>query len=408
MLTAIEVRNLKAKSKRYKRGDEKGLYLEVLPTGGKYWRMKYYMGGGKERYLSLGAYPEVSLKAARTLRDEARADVRNGVDPGEKRRLERECRRGAEANTFGLIGAEWLATKGKHWGDSHRSRSKRLLEKDLAGVSSRPIGEVTAAELLRLLRGIESRGAADTAKRARQVASQVFRFAIASGRADRDPARDLEGALEAPKKIHRAAITDPHQVGPLLRDLWGYQGTPHMAAALKLAPLLFVRPGELRRMEWAELDLADALWTIPAEKMKSRRDHLVPLAEQAMAILSDLQPITGRFQWVFPSGRTPRRPMSDNGVLSALRRLEIPKDAMSGHGFRAMARTLLDEQLGEPKEWIEMQLAHLVRDPLGQAYNRSVYLDQRRGMMQRWADYLDSLRVTNVKPLAALSNASAQ
>ena len=399
MLTAIEVRNLKPKAKRYKRGDEKGLYLEVLPTGGKYWRMKYYMGGGKERYLSLGSYPEVSLKEARAQRDAARAEVRQGIDPGVNRRLQREHRRGAEANTFGILGSEWLKTKGKHWGHSHASRSKRLIEKDLAGISSRPIKEITAAELLVLLRRIEGRGASDTARRARQAASQVFRFAIASGRAERDPARDLEGALEAPKVVHRAAITDPNKVGPLLRDLWGYQGTEHMGAALKLAPLLFVRPGELRRMEWTELDLADALWTIPSEKMKSRRDHLVPLARQAVEILIDLKPLTGKHQWVFPSGRTPRQPMSDNGVLAALRRLEIPKDVMSGHGFRAMARTILDEQMGEPKEWIEMQLAHLVRDPLGRAYNRSIYLEQRRGMMQRWADYLDGLRDPKLSPM---------
>ena len=236
-------------------------------------------------------------------------------------------------------------------------------------------------------------------KRQRQISSLVFRFAIAEGRLERDVARDLDGALEAPQRKHRAAITDVNQVGPLLRDLWGYEGTDHMRTALKLAPLLFVRPGELRRMEWTEIDFDNALWTIPAAKMKSSRDHLVPLAEQSLELLRDLEPQTGKFQWVFPSGRTPRRPMSDNGVLSALRRLEIPKETMSGHGFRAMARTLLDEQLGEPMEWIEVQLAHMVRDPLGQAYNRSVYLEQRRGMMQRWADYLDGLREPEVVPL---------
>ena len=399
MLNATLVKSLKAKDRLYKKSDEKGLYLEIHKSGAKYWRLKYYMGDGKAHYLAIGVYPEVSLKEARGLRDEARRLVRNGIDPGLERRRSKQHRKSIGANTFGKVAQEWLATKGKHWGHSHLSRSQRLVEKDLAGLARRPIAEVTAPELLDLLRRIEARGASDTARRARQSASQVFRFGIASGKCERDPARDLEGALEAPLKRHRAAITDPKQVGPLLRDLWEYQGTASMRVALRLAPLLFVRPGELRRMEWSEIDFDDALWTIPSEKMKSKRDHLVPLATQSLELLRELEPLNGHFQWVFPSGRTPRRPMSDNGVLSALRRLEIPKEAMSGHGFRAMARTLLDEQLGEPMEWIEVQLAHMVKDPLGQAYNRSVYLDQRRKMMQKWADYLDALRSPKVVPI---------
>ena len=399
MLRALEIKNLIPKAKMYKKYDEKGLYLEVHPSGSKYWRLKYYLGDGRPKYLALGVFPEVSLKAARESRDEARALARTGTDPAAERKRLKTQRDSEERDSFGAMAQLWIHKKGKNWGHSHSSRTQRIIEKDLAALKARPVAQIGARELLAVLRKIEARGALETAKRARQISSLVFRFAIAEGKLERDVARDLDGALEAPHRTHRAAITDVNKVGPLLRDLWGYEGTDHMRAALKLAPLLFVRPGELRRMEWTEIDFDNALWTIPAVKMKSRRDHLVPLAKQSLELLGQLRPFTGHFQWVFPSGRTPRRPMSDNGVLSALRRLEIPKETMSGHGFRAMARTLLDEQLGEPMEWIEVQLAHMVRDPLGQAYNRSVYLEQRRGMMQRWADYLDGLREPKVVPL---------
>ena len=226
----------------------------------------------------------------------------------------------------------------------------------------------------------------------KQIAGQVFRYAVATGRAERDPSRDLQGALAKPAKRHLAAITDPKMVGPLLRDLYGYKGTPTVRAALQLAPILFVRPGELRRMEWSELDLDEGLWVIPGLKTKRNRDHLVPLAVQAIKILRDLEPHTGHFQWVFPSGHGPRRPMSENAVLVAMRKLEIPKETMTGHGFRAMARTILDEVLEYRVDVIEHQLGHAVRDTNGEAYNRTKFLNQRREMMQAWADYLDDLR----------------
>ena len=408
MLTEVKLKSLKPKEKVYKLADEKGLYIRVAPSGARYWRLKYYMGGKKERHLALGVYPEVTLKEARSRRDDARLLIRDGIDPGEERKRQRAERKFDEENSFGQIADEWFSRCRKKWGQSHRTRTERILKKDLAGIRSRPITSIDAPELLKQLRRIEARGALETTRRARQIVSQVYRYGIAAGLPIHDIARDLADALEAPTREHRAAITDWKKVGPLLRDLWAYQGAEPMRAALKLAPLTFVRPGELRRMEWSEIDFDDALWTIPKEKMKSvntknPRDHMIPLATQSVEILRQLQEVTGEYRWAFPSGRTVERPMSDNGVLSALRSLEIPKETMSGHGFRAMARTLLDEELEVPVDWIEMQLAHVLKDPNGQAYNRSKYLKQRRGMMQKWADYLDLLRDPKVSVLRSSS-----
>jgi len=404
VLTEVELKSLEPREKVYKRADEKGLYIRVAPTGAKYWRLKYYMGDGKERHLALGVYPEVPLKEAREQREDARHLIRSGIDPSEDRKRKNAARKFDAENSFGHIADQWYSKNSKKWGVSHRTRTERILNKDLAGIRTQPITAIDAPELLKQLRRIESRGALETARRARQIISQVYRFAIAAGLPVHDIARDLVDALEAPIRQHRAAITDWKKVGPLLRDLWGYQGAEPMRAALKLAPLTFVRPGELRRMEWTEIDFEDALWTIPKEKMKSvntknPRDHMIPLATQSLDILRELQEVTGEYRWAFPSGRTVQRPMSDNGVLSALRTLGIPKVTMSGHGFRAMARTLLDEELEFPSDWIEMQLAHVLKDPNGQAYNRSKYLKQRRDMMQRWADYLDQLRDPKVAVL---------
>jgi len=397
LLTATEVKNFKPKDKVYKRADEKGLYIRVMPSGAKYWRLKYFLGDGKERHLALGVYPEVSLAEARNRRSEARALIRDGLDPGEERKRRRADRKLNEENAFGLIVDRWVNAKKGGWGNSHLLRNERILKRDLAGLRNRPISSIDAPELLRHLRKIESRGTLETARRARQLVSLVYRFAISEGKAKYDIARDLGEALEAPVRTHRAAITDAKKVGPLLRDLWGYEGALPMRAALKLAALTFVRPGELRHMEWTEVDFDDALWVIPAKKMKSQnsknpRDHMVPLAKQSLEALRELRGVTGYGRYAFPSARTPARPMSNNGVLSALRSLEIPKETMSGHGFRAMARTLLDEALEVPTPWIEMQLAHVVKDANGEAYNRAKYLKQRRKMMQQWADYLDDLR----------------
>ena len=268
-----------------------------------------------------------------------------------------------------------------------------MLSKNLnPWLGHRPIAEITAPELLSVLRRIESRGALETAKRTKQVAGQVFRFAVATGRAERDPSQDLKEALAAPVKKHLAAVTEPKAVGRLLIALDGYEGTPVVRAALKLAPLTFVRPGELRNAEWSEIDLEAMEWRIPGEKMKMGQDHIVPLSDQAVEALQEIYPLTGHFQYVFPSARSPRRPMSNNAVLSAMRRMDVPKEQMSGHGFRAMARTILDEVLGFRVDWIEHQLAHAVKDVHGRAYNRTAHLDKRKKMMQAWADYLDNLR----------------
>lgn len=391
MLSATAARQAPAKDKPYRLSDEKGLYLEIHPTGSKYWRFKYRFGG-KEKRLALGVFPDVPLKEARDRRDEARKLLRDGLDPSQERRRLRAMARQQTEDSFGAIGREWLAKERRHWSESHLERVERALTKDLAALSTRPIRDITSPELLSALRRVEARGAIETAHRTKQVAGQIFRYAVAIGRADSDPSRDLKGALVRPKKTHLAAITDPHAVGELLRAIDGYQGTPVVRAALRLAPLVFVRPGELRTMEWREIVWASEAWHIPPEKMKTGREHIVPLSRQALEILLEVQPLTGRFRYVFPSARSPRRPMSNNAVLSAFRRMDIPNDMMSGHGFRAMARTLLDEVLEFRVDIIEHQLAHAVRDVNGEAYNRTKFLKQRRSMMQRWSDYLDELK----------------
>jgi integrase len=267
------------------------------------------------------------------------------------------------------------------------------MERDLfPWIGKRPISEIKAPELLGALRRVESRGALESARRLKIIAGQVFRYAVATGRAERDPSGDLKGALAPPQERHHAAITDPKDVAPLLRAIDGYQGHFVVKCALRLAPLFFVRPGELRHAEWAEIDLDEAIWNIPAHKMKMKQAHIVPLCKQAVEILTELKKLTGASRYVFPSGRTYARPMSENAILAALRRMGYDKDTMTGHGFRAMARTILDEVLQVRPDFIEHQLAHAVRDPNGRAYNRTAHLIERRKMMQTWADYLDGLK----------------
>ncbi len=391
-LTNIAIRRAQPGNKSRKMFDGGGLYLEIAPKGGKWWRLKYRFRG-KEKRLALGVYPSVSLKQARRRREEARQLLAQQIDPSELRKAEKASSEGHSGNSFEPVAREWFAKQSPNWAPAHASRVLRRLEKDIfPWIGSKPIATITAPQLLVAIRRIEERGALESAHRALQKCGQVFRYAVATGRAERDLTADLRGALPHVKKTHLAALTDPKQIGPLLRVLNSYKGSLIVGCALRLAPLVFVRPGELRSAEWSGIDLDAAEWRFTVTKTDT--SHLVPLSRQAVEILLELRPLTGCGRYVFPSARTPRgdRPMSDNTVLAALRRLGIGKEEMTGHGFRAMARTLLDEQLGFRPDYIEHQLAHAVRDPLGRAYNRTTYLSERRKMMQAWADYLDQLK----------------
>ena len=400
-LTDTAIRKAKPTDKMQRLFDGGGLYLEISPAGGKWWRLKYRVDG-KEKRLSLGTYPDTSLASARAKRDAARKLLAASVDPGEHRKAEKAAGDDKAANSFEVVAREWFAKQSSTWVASHADKIIQRLERDVfPWLGKRPVADVTAKELLATINRIAERGAADTSHRALQNCGQVFRYAIVTGRAERNPATDLRGALPPVKQSHHAAILEPAAIGGLLRAVDSYQGAYVTRCALQLAPLLFVRPGELRQAEWTEIDLDAAEWNIPAEKMKTREPHLVPLAPQAVAILRDLQALTGRGRYVFPSPRTGSRPMSNNGVLSALRRMGYGKDEMTGHGFRAMARTILDEVLQFRPDYIEHQLAHAVRDPNGRAYNRTAHLAERRKMMTAWADYLDTLRgeCANVVPI---------
>lgn len=387
-------------TKPYKMGDAGGMYLEVSPAGGKLWRFKYRFAG-KEKRLALGSYPDTSLADARDKRDAARKLLAAGVDPAEQRKAAKAAGEERAANSLEVVAREWHAKQSATWVELHASRIMLRLENDVfPWLGSRPIADVTAKELLATVNRIVDRGAVESAHRVLQNCGQVLRYAIATGRADRNPAADLRGALPPVKQTHHAAIIEPAAIGGLLRAMDAYNGSLVTKCALRLAPLVFVRPGELRQAEWAEFDLEGAQWNIPAEKMKMREPHLVPLAPQAVAILRELHPLTGRGRYVFPSARSPQRPMSNNAVLSALRRMGYATDEMSGHGFRAMARTVLDEVLQFRPDYIEHQLAHAVKDPNGRAYNRTAHLAERSKMMAAWADYLDSLKIGgNVIPM---------
>ncbi len=390
-MSDTKARNAKPKDKQFKLFDTDGLFLLVSPAGGKWWRFKYRFGG-KEKLLSLGTYPEVGLSQARERRDAARKQVADDIDPSQARKALKAAKVQDE-NTFEVVAREWHSKFTPTWTSGHAAMILRRLELNVfPWIGARPIIDIKAPELLMALRRIESRGALETAHRVKIICGQVFRYAVATGRAERDPAADLRGALPPVKPKHFSAITDPEKVAGLLRAIDGYQGSFVTKCALRLAPLLFVRPGELRQAEWTEIDIDAAEWNIPAEKIKTRLPHLVPLARQAVEILRELYPLTGTGRYVFPSPRTSQRPMSNNGVLSALRRMGFEKDEMTGHGFRAMARTILDEVLQVRPDFIEHQLAHAVRDPLGRSYNRTAHLEERRKMMQTWADYLDGLK----------------
>ena len=399
-LTDTAIRNAKPGKKPIKLFDERGLFLLVTPAGGKWWRFKYRFDG-KEKQLSFGVYPDVGLKDARERRDDARKQVAAGIDPGEHRKAQKSGRADRAANSFEVVAREWFAKYSTTWAANHGDRIIRRFERDIfPWIGGRPIAEITAPELLTVIRRIESRGALETAHRALANCGQVFRYAVATGRAERDPSGDLRGALPPVRGEHFAATTEPKRVAEILRAMDGYEGTLAVRCALRLAPLVFVRPGELRKAEWADIDLDAAEWRYIVTKTNT--PHIVPLSRQAVEILRELQPLTGRGRFVFPGARSNARPMSDNAILAAMRRMGIPKDEMSGHGFRAMARTILDEVLGVRPDYIEHQLAHAVRDPNGRAYNRTAHLPERRKMMQQWADYLDKLRAgADVIPIRA-------
>lgn len=397
-LTDTAVRNAKPETKPRKLADEKGLFLLVHSNGSKYWRFKYRFGG-REKLLALGVYPDISLADARQRRDDARKLLANGVDPGETKKAAKAAGAEKAANSFEVIAREWYAKNAASWTESHGARIIRRLERDIfPWIGSKAIADLTAPELLAIVRRIESRGALETAHRALQNCGQVLRYAVATGRAPRDISADLRGALPPAKETHLAAVTEPAKVAPMLRAFDSYTGAFVTKCALRLAPLVFVRPGELRRAEWAEIDLDAGEWRYTVTKTQT--PHLVPLSRQAVEILRELHALTGSSRYVFPGARTNGRPMSDNAILAAMRRMNIGKDEMSGHGFRAMARTILDEVLGVRPDFIEHQLAHAVRDPNGRAYNRTAHLDERRKMMQLWADYLDKLKAgAEVVPL---------
>ena len=390
-LSDIKVQKVKSKNKNVTLFDGGGLFLMVTPTGGKLWRFKYRYDG-KQKLLAFGSYPEISLLEARKQRDEARSQLAHDIDPGAVRKAQKQANTEA-TETFEIIAREWHERFKSNWTTEYASKIMTRLEGDVFPyIGVKPIKDIKAPELLTVLRRVEARGTFELAHRIRTICGQVFRYAVATGRAERDPAADLRGALSPVKTINRAAIIEPKKVGELLRAIDGYQGSFIVKCALKLAPLFFVRPGELRNAEWEEISFENAEWNIPASKMKMKEPHLVPLSQQAIDILKELKEYTGASSYVFPSGRTFDRPMSDNAILAALRRMGYAKDEMSGHGFRAMARTILDEVLQVRPDFIEHQLAHAVRDPNGRAYNRTAHLVERRKMMQTWADYLDGLK----------------
>ena len=390
-LTVAEVKAAKAERTPLKLRDGGGLYCLVRPGGGKYWRYDYRFAG-KRKTLALGVFPRISLAQARKSHFLARDSLDQGIDPGEAKKIQKLSRNLAELDTFEGIAREWFAQKMADKSDSHRVRTWRILEKDLfPALGSRAISRVTAPEALSVLKKIERR-TVDIAHRAKQVLGLVFRYAIATGRAQADPVRDLTEALMPRQKKHYAAIVDPAGVARLLQAIEDFEGTIVVKTALQLSALLFQRPGEIRHMEWDEIDWEGKRWEIPGSKMKMGLVHIVPLSTQALNCLTELAAHTGRGRYVFPSARGGSRPLSDNGVRTALRTLGFDKEMMTPHGFRAMARTLLDEVLHFRMDWIEHQLSHAVKDATGRAYNRTTHIDGRTQMMQSWADYLDNLR----------------
>ena len=390
-LTAVQVQNAKPKDSMYKMFDGGGLFLQVNPSGGKYWKMKYRKADGKEGLLTFGGYPEISLEQARRMRDEARAQRASGLDPGIVRQEEKAERRTRASNTFEAVSREWMEVHATKVKAQTLHIYRVLLEKSVFPlIGKRPIAEMKAPDFLALLRRLEEQKQLYSVKRISIVCGMIMRFAVAAGKAEADPTPALRGSLKAHKTKHLAAMTDPKQVGRLLRTIDAYPGSFVVSTALKIAPYVFVRPGELQHARWEDIDFDACEWRYTTSKTNT--PHIVPLVPQVMKLLQELYAFTGDGEWVFPSQRQKGGPMGKTSMLAALRSMGIRDEEMTPHGFRAMARTLLDEVLGERYELIEHQLAHMVRDPNGRAYNRTVHLVERRRMMERWAQYLDELR----------------
>jgi integrase len=391
-LTELQIKNVRPQpGKTVRLFGARGLYLEISATGRRWWRLKYRYAG-KEKRLSLGVYPETSLKEARARCDEARKLLGNWIDPSQQRKVDRLVRAERSEDTFEKIGREWYAKQSEVWIPEHAARILSRLERDIFPfLGGRSITAIETPELLSVLRRIEARGVRETVRRARQDCQQIFAFAIAAGHCKRNPAAGLSRAL-APKKrtVHFPAITAPEKFGALLRTMDGYKGSFTVCCALRLAPLFAVRPGELRKARWTDFDLHNAEWRFVASK--THPDHIVPLSRQALAILRQLHQVTGAGQYAFPGARSTKRPMSDNAVLAALRTMGIPAGVMTGHGFRASFRTIGDYVLNFRVDLLESQIAHEVKDPNGRAYNRTAFLAERKRMMQRWSDYLDRLK----------------
>ena len=395
-ITHVAIVNAKPREKPYRLFDGRGLYLEVAPSGGRWWRFKYRFNG-KEKRLSLGVYPDVSLKEAREHLDEVRRKLKGGIDPAEERKSKSAISDSPPlGDTFETVAREWFAKHSPAWAPGHGDKIIRRLELNIfPWLGAKPIADIKPLELLGVVQRIEQRGANETAHRALQNCGRVFRYAVATGRAERDITRDLLAALAPVVERHHASIVDPKAVGALLRAIDGYAGSLVVRCALRLAPLVFVRPGELRMAEWAEFNLDEGEWRIPAARMKMRAPHFVPLSTQAVEILRELHPLTGNQRFVFPGERSRDRPMSNNTVNAALRRLGYSNEQMTGHGFRSMASTLLNEQGWHP-DAIERQLAHQEQNEIRAAYNYAKHLPERRKMMQAWSDYLYRLRASSV------------
>lgn len=391
-LTAVAIKAAKGRDKPYKLTDGDGLFLYVTPKGGRYWRMNY-RHLGKQKTLAFGVYPDTGLADAREQRDAARKLLARGEDPAERIKLDRIAATVAASNSFKAVADEWLVKVEREDRSAATMKKLRwLLDFINASVGKRPIASISAQELLVMLRKMEGKGKYETAKRLRSTCSQIFRYAIATARAERDVAADLRGALIAPKPVHRAAITSPHQAGGLLRALDAFEGHPNTKVALRLLPHVFVRPGELRYAEWVDFDFEKALWTIPPHKTKMRRAHTIPLSRQALAILATIEHDAEYSRFLFPSLRSVDRPMSENTINAALRRMGFAQDEMTGHGFRAMAATLLNEMGLWHPDAIERQLAHCDNNAVRRAYTRGEYWDERVRMMQHWSDNIDFLR----------------
>ncbi|KHK49418.1 integrase [Ralstonia sp. A12] len=398
-LTDVTVRQTRPSEKTQRLFDGNGLYLEVSPNGGKWWRLKYRIDGCEKR-LSLGVYPDVTLKDARTRTIALREQIAKGIDPGHARKVAKHLGQLAAANSFQAIATEWFERFKSTWSDKHAENTwSRLKRFALPIIGRRPATTVEPSDVLAIIRKIEQRGTIETAHRVKIAIGQVMRYAVVTGRAQRDPTADLRGMLTPSMVKHLAAIVDPREVGGLLRAISGYPGSFPVACALQFMPMVFQRPGEVRLAEWSEFDFENATWQIPSARMKRAKklkangeDHIVPLSHQAVGLLQNLYRYTGHSRYLFPCIRSSGRPMSNATVNAALRRLGYDGETMTGHGFRAMARTILDEVLNVPPAIIEAQLAHVVKDTNGRAYNRTRFLQQRREMMQQWADYLDQLK----------------